>query len=98
MSRVVSSLIAASAAVAALVSAAAAQAPQAAPASGKLSQTRQVPAETMAAARVKKGWVPPKTSWGHPDLQGVWTSDDMRSVPTQRPEAMAGRSSLTPEE
>src|SRR5262245_43050160 len=64
----------------------------------KWSQARQVPAETTAAARVKKGWAPPKTSWGHPDLQGVWTSDDMRSVPTQRPDAMAGRPSLTPEE
>ena len=74
-----------------------AQAPQA-PAPAKLSEARQVPAETKAAARTKKGWAPPKTTWGHPDLQGVWTSDDMRSVPTGRSEAMAGRTSLTPEE
>jgi hypothetical protein len=26
----------------------------------------------------------PKTAWGDPDLQGVWSSDDMRGVPTQR--------------
>ena len=61
------------------------------------AQTRQVPAETTAAAK-KPGWVAPKTAWGHPDLQGVWTSDDMRSVPTQRPEAFGDRESLTPEE
>lgn len=75
-----------------------AQPPQAAAAPAKVSQARQVPAEATAAAKTKKGWVPPKTSWGHPDLQGIWTSDDMRSVPTARPAAMAGRSSLTPEE
>ena len=61
-------------------------------------QNRQVPAETTAAARKNPGWVPPRTAWGHPDLQGIWTSDDMRSVPLQRPESFAGRNSLTPEE
>jgi hypothetical protein len=60
-------------------------------------QGRKVPAETTAAAR-KPGWTPPRTAWGHPDLQGIWTSDDMRSVPLQRPEALAGRTTLTPEE
>jgi hypothetical protein len=63
-----------------------------------MAQGRQVPAETTAAARRIKGWTPPRTPWGHPDLQGIWTSDDMRSVPTTRPEAMAGRTTLTPEE
>ena len=60
--------------------------------------TRQAPAETTAAARKNRNWVPPKTLWGHPDLQGVWTSDDMRSVPVSRPDSMAGRTTLTPEE
>jgi hypothetical protein len=62
------------------------------------AQTRQAPAETLAAARRVKGWMPPRTAWGHPDLQGVWTSDDMRSVPLQRPDSFAGRTSLTPDE
>jgi hypothetical protein len=37
----------------------------------------------------------PRTPWGHPDLQGIWTSDDARSVPMQRPEQFAGRPLLT---
>jgi hypothetical protein len=61
-------------------------------------QSRQAPAETTAAARRIKSWTAPKTSWGHPDLGGVWTSDDMRSVPVQRPASVAGRAALTPEE
>jgi len=59
---------------------------------------RQVPAETTAAAKKTPTWAPPKTSWGQPDLQGVWTSDDMRSVPTSRPPNFGDRASLTPEE
>jgi hypothetical protein len=39
-----------------------------------------------------------KTPWGDPDLQGVWTSDDMLSIPMERPEQFAGRAELTDEE
>jgi hypothetical protein len=59
---------------------------------------RQMPAETTAAAAKNPNWAPPKTSWGQPDLQGVWTSDDMRSVPTARPANVGDRVSLTTEE
>jgi hypothetical protein len=62
------------------------------------SALRATPAETTAAAVTDPDWMPPRTSWGHPDLEGVWTSDDMRSVPAQRPEEMGERESLTPEE
>ena len=43
-------------------------------------------------------WTPPKTPWGHPDLQGSWTSDSARGIPTQRPEQFAGRAELTDQE
>ena len=33
----------------------------------------------------EKRYAAPRTPWGHPDLQGVWTSDDARTVPLQRP-------------
>jgi hypothetical protein len=46
----------------------------------------------------KKAWTAPRTAWGAPDLQGVWTSDDARSVPMQRPQQFGTRTLLTDEE
>jgi hypothetical protein len=57
-----------------------------------------VPAETTAAKAKDPNWQTPRTAWGHPDLEGIWTSDDMRSVPTQRAAVMGIRETLTPEE
>ena len=39
-----------------------------------------------------------RTSWGHPDLQGTWSSDDVRGIPLQRPEELGTRAELTDEE
>jgi hypothetical protein len=52
----------------------------------------------LAAARVNPKWVRPVTPWGHPDLQGTWTTDDMRGIPQQRPPEFADRRYLTDEE
>ena len=38
----------------------------------------------------------PRTAWGHPDLQGLWTNDTF--TPLQRPPALAGKAFFTPEE
>ncbi|HEX6997167.1 MAG TPA: hypothetical protein VF322_03420 [Gammaproteobacteria bacterium] len=62
------------------------------------SALRSAPAETTAAAYVDPAWQPPRTSWGHPSLEGVWSSDDLRSVPLNRPEHFGERQSLTREE
>jgi len=62
------------------------------------SAIRAVPAETTAAALNDRGWKAPRTSWGDPSLEGVWSTDDMRSVPLQRPEAFGTRATLTDEE
>jgi hypothetical protein len=62
------------------------------------SALRSVPAETTAAKAKDPNWKAPRTPWGHPDLEGVWTSDDMRGIPTSRPAAQGDRESLTPEE
>ena len=43
-------------------------------------------------------WTPPKTAWGDPDLQGVWTSDDFYGVPFERPMRYGNRTLLTEEE
>ena len=40
----------------------------------------------------------PRTPWGDPDLQGVWTTDWERSVPFERPTEFGERAELTPEE
>jgi hypothetical protein len=32
----------------------------------------------------------PKTPWGDPDLQGVWSSDDTSGIPMSRPMNVAG--------
>jgi hypothetical protein len=55
-------------------------------------------AEASAAAVANPKWAPPKLAWGHPDLEGIWTSDDMRGVPMSRPPQFGSRQSLTDEE
>jgi len=41
-------------------------------------------------------WDAPKTAWGDPDLQGIWTNATI--TPLERPAAFAGREFLTEEE
>jgi hypothetical protein len=63
-----------------------------------VTATRSAPAESTAASRNDTNWQMPRTSWGHPNLEGIWTSDDMRGVPTNRQPQFAERTSLTEEE
>src|SRR5688500_19455868 len=39
----------------------------------------------------EKPYTAPKTPWGDPDLQGVWSSDDTQGIPMQRPQNISGR-------
>ena len=49
-----------------------------------------------AAGQSTDSAAPPRTAWGHPDLQGVW---DFRTItPLQRPEELADKEFLTAEE
>jgi hypothetical protein len=45
-----------------------------------------------------KPYVPTKTPWGDPDLQGVWPGTDMIGTPLERPKNMGQRAVLTDEE
>lgn len=51
-----------------------------------------------AVSSVAKDWKVPRTPWGDPDFQGIWTTNEMHGVPVERPERFAGRDTLTPEE
>jgi hypothetical protein len=41
-------------------------------------------------AAPEKPYTAPKTPWGDPDLQGVWSSDDTQGIPMQRPQNISG--------
>ena len=49
-----------------------------------------------AAQPAESGWVVPRTPDGRADLQGVWANNNI--TPLQRPEAWAGRETLSDEE
>jgi hypothetical protein len=52
----------------------------------------------LASAQTKTpdaNWQAPKTPWGHPDLQGTYTSDDLQGVPVERPAQYGTRRFLT---
>jgi hypothetical protein len=44
-----------------------------------------------AVAQTNGRWVAPRTPWGDPDLQGVYTNSEEQRVPVERPEQFAGR-------
>src|SRR2546423_963739 len=46
-------------------------------------QSAQVSSPDTKSKAASKPWTPPRTPWGHPDLQGVW---DYRTItPLERP-------------
>lgn len=51
-----------------------------------------------ASAQSAKPYNPPKTPWGDPDLQGVWTGTSMIGTPVQRPANFGDRTTLTEQE
>ena len=55
-------------------------------------------ADAMAAKRANPHWKAPRNAWGQPDLEGIWTTDDMRGVPMSRPQQYGTRTYLTDEE
>jgi hypothetical protein len=49
-----------------------------------------------AGQRDARTWSAPRTPWGHPDLQGVWTNST--TTPLERPADLADKAVLTDEE
>ncbi|HEX7080622.1 MAG TPA: hypothetical protein VF329_06385 [Gammaproteobacteria bacterium] len=63
-----------------------------------LPESRRIPAEQTAAAYVDPEWKAPRTSWGHPSLEGTWSTDDMRGIPRDRPRELGTQEFLTEEQ
>src|SRR5690348_6994648 len=47
-------------------------------------------------AKTEQAWTAPRTSFGQPDLQGVWANNN--ATPLERPKELAGRPYLTEQE
>ena len=56
--------------------------------------------KAFVAARMAANFTPPKTPWGDPDVQGVFTTKDEANTPFERPDAWAGKrmEDITPQE
>jgi hypothetical protein len=64
------------------------------------TQTHKVPGLVITAYNggAPTPYVTPKTPWGEPDLQGVWSSDDTSGIPRERPAEVGMRLYQTDEE
>jgi hypothetical protein len=51
------------------------------------AQAPKAPAKPSAV----KSWTPPRTPWGDPDLQGIFTNKNEQGTPLERPREFAGR-------
>lgn len=69
-----------------------------------MGQTPSLPGadavKALVAARTVKGFTPPKTPWGDPDISGVFTSKDEANTPFEVPDEWVGRrmEDITPQE
>ena len=48
-------------------------------------------AATGTAAQAARTWTQPRTPWGDPDLQGIYTNKDENNTPFERPPELAGK-------
>jgi hypothetical protein len=55
----------------------------------------QAPPRATSAAPAKSAWVPHRTPWGDPDLQGNFTNKDEQGIPFERPAEFAGRTTIS---
>jgi hypothetical protein len=50
-----------------------------------------LPAQLRPEAKIVKGYVPPKTAWGDPQLAGAYTNSDESGIPFERPAQFDGK-------
>jgi hypothetical protein len=78
-----------------------AQTPSPAPAKAKPAATQAKPAagaKPTGTAKPAANYVPPKTAWGEPDLQGIWPINHLIAVGLQRSPQNADKPYLSDEE
>ncbi len=47
-----------------------------------------------APGPAEKRWTHPRTAWGDPDLEGIWTTDNNFAIPLERPVEIADKAFL----
>jgi hypothetical protein len=57
-----------------------------------IATTVTVAAQTPAPRAKASTYVPPKTAWGDPDLQGTYTDKDENGIPMEKPSQFQGKS------
>ena len=57
-----------------------------------------VQAQAQKEAAKAAPFSPPKTAWGHPDIHGTYTTNEMNGVPAERPAELGNKRELTEEE
>jgi hypothetical protein len=68
------------------------QAPSSKPQAPTQTATERTPAEARSAKPgARKAYVPPRTPWGDPDLQGNYTNKYEQGTPFERPQEFEGR-------
>jgi hypothetical protein len=65
---------------------------------GQTVQERRASANAAVAAAPGNPYTPPKTPWGDPDLQAVWSGDSANGIPLQRPVQLGNKAELTDQE
>ena len=53
---------------------------------------------TVSAQNSSSSYKVPRTPWGEPDFQGIWTANEMHGVPLERPADLVGQSALSAKE
>ena len=63
--------------------------------SGLAAQAPTPAAAARAAAAAAKTYNPPRTPWGHPDIQGTYTTTNENGVPLERPDTLPATDGLS---
>jgi len=53
---------------------------------------------SLPQGQTQRSWKPPHTSWGDPDLQGIWNNSGDAQTPFERPDELAGRDTISESE